>query len=144
MRTPTWSPSRAATALDVKQQDLLEALGESEPGSLGAVTALQVAEHLPPAVLVRFLELAAAALRPAACSWRRRSTRVAGGAAPLLRRPDARAAASCPRRSSCWRAGPGSRSGRDHAYLNEPPPHEDRRISDALFAPLDYALVARK
>jgi len=38
----------------------LEALAE---GSLGAITALQFVEHLPPAALVRLLELAAARLR---------------------------------------------------------------------------------
>jgi hypothetical protein len=29
-------------------------------------------------------------------------------------------------------------------FMHEPPPHEDRRISEQLFAPLDYALIAHK
>jgi hypothetical protein len=29
-------------------------------------------------------------------------------------------------------------------FLNAPPAHEDRRISEQIFAPLDYALIARK
>ena len=47
--------------LDVEQADALDALQDAT--GLGAITAIQVAEHLPPATLVRFLELAHAALR---------------------------------------------------------------------------------
>jgi O-antigen chain-terminating methyltransferase len=48
--------------LRVEQADLLDALaGASE---LGAITALQVVEHLPPPALLRLLELAARKLRP--------------------------------------------------------------------------------
>ena len=129
--------------LDVRQQDLLEALAERAPASLGAVTALQVVEHLPPGVLVRFLELAHAALReggllvaetinpstPAALRHYFADLTHAQPVVPetleLLARQAGFAAAEI-------------------RYLNEPSPHEDRRISEALFAPLDYALVARK
>jgi O-antigen chain-terminating methyltransferase len=50
--------------LEVEQADALAALEGVDDGSLGAVTALQLAEHLPPAVLVRLLELAVSKLRP--------------------------------------------------------------------------------
>ncbi len=51
---------RRARVSTVVQADALAALAEVADGSLGAVTALQLVEHLPPAVLVRLLELAAA------------------------------------------------------------------------------------
>jgi SAM-dependent methyltransferase len=50
--------------LSVEQGDALAALEAVDDGSLGAVTALQLVEHLPPAVLLRLLALAAAKLRP--------------------------------------------------------------------------------
>jgi SAM-dependent methyltransferase len=50
--------------VEVEQADALAALDGVEAGALGAVTALQLVEHLPPAVLVRLLELAASKLRP--------------------------------------------------------------------------------
>jgi O-antigen chain-terminating methyltransferase len=50
--------------LAVEQADALAHLGARGDGSLGALTALQLVEHLPPAALVRLLDLAAAKLRP--------------------------------------------------------------------------------
>lgn len=50
--------------LAVEQGDALDALDAAPDGSLGAVTALQLVEHLPPATLIRFLRLAAGKLRP--------------------------------------------------------------------------------
>jgi len=49
--------------LDVEQGDLLAHLEGRSDGSLGAVFAGQVVEHLPPPALVRFLELSHAKLR---------------------------------------------------------------------------------
>src|SRR5205085_683069 len=49
--------------LEVEQADALAYLEALTDGSLGGVFAAQVVEHLPPAALVRFLELAAAKLR---------------------------------------------------------------------------------
>ena len=46
-----------------------------KPGSLGGLFAAHVVEHLPPPELVRFLELAAAALRPGGRLVLRRRTR---------------------------------------------------------------------
>lgn len=53
-----------AEGLDVEQADAHAALESRADGSLGAVTALQLVEHLPPADLVALLELAHAKLRP--------------------------------------------------------------------------------
>src|SRR5204862_6465716 len=50
--------------LDVEQADLVEYLQRLDDGSLGGIFMGQVVEHLPPGVLVRSLELAAAKLRP--------------------------------------------------------------------------------
>ena len=49
--------------LDVEQADLVEHLEGLPDGSLGGIFMGQVVEHLPPGVLVRALELAAAKLR---------------------------------------------------------------------------------
>ena len=51
--------------LDVVQGDLVDFLRAEADGSLGAVVAIQVAEHLPPAVLQSMLEQAHRAVRPA-------------------------------------------------------------------------------
>jgi O-antigen chain-terminating methyltransferase len=50
--------------LDVVEGDLVEFLGGQETGSLGAVFAAQVAEHLPPPVLAALLAEAPRVLRP--------------------------------------------------------------------------------
>ena len=49
--------------LEVEQADLLAYLESLADSSLGALTALQVVEHLPPPALLSLLELAAAKLR---------------------------------------------------------------------------------
>jgi SAM-dependent methyltransferase len=50
--------------LDVEQASAHDALASCANASLGAVTALQLLEHLPPADLVALLDLAFAKLRP--------------------------------------------------------------------------------
>jgi SAM-dependent methyltransferase len=50
--------------LAVEQADALTALEQMPDGSLGAVTALQLVEHLPPSALLALLRLAEAKLRP--------------------------------------------------------------------------------
>lgn len=49
--------------LDVEQQDGVARLEAAAPGSLGGVFAAQVVEHLPPRVLVAFLDAARRAMR---------------------------------------------------------------------------------
>lgn len=53
-----------ADGLDVIQGDATSNLAARRPGSLGGVFAAQVVEHLPPNALIGFLEAAARALRP--------------------------------------------------------------------------------
>lgn len=53
-----------AAGLDVECRDAVEALDGLEPGSLGGIFAAQVVEHLPPRVLVAFLEGSRRALAP--------------------------------------------------------------------------------
>jgi SAM-dependent methyltransferase len=50
--------------LDVRQASAHDALAACEDASLGAVTAIQLLEHLPPPDLVALLDLAHAKLRP--------------------------------------------------------------------------------
>jgi SAM-dependent methyltransferase len=127
--------------LDVEQADLLDALAAAS--ELGAVTAIQVVEHLPPPSLVRFLELAFAALRtdgllvaetinPASPAALRHYFADLTHAQPLV-----------PETLELLARGAGFRDV-EIRYLNEPPPHDDERISAQLFAPLDYALIGRK
>ena len=75
--TPTraWRRAPARPGLEVTVGDAIGHLESLPPGSLGAITAIHVIEHLPADALVRFFELAHARLRPGGCSWPRRSTR---------------------------------------------------------------------
>jgi SAM-dependent methyltransferase len=127
--------------LDVQQCDLLEALAGAS--GLGSVTALQVVEHLPPTALVRFLQLAHASLRdggllvaetinPATPAALRHYFADLTHTQPLV-----------PETLELLVRGAGFRTAEIH-FLNAPPPHDDARISEQLFAPLDYAVIARK
>jgi 2-polyprenyl-3-methyl-5-hydroxy-6-metoxy-1,4-benzoquinol methylase len=127
--------------LNVEQVDLLDALASVPEESLGAVTALQVVEHLPPAALVRFLELALRALRPGGLLV----AETIHQAPPAALRPSFATSRtpsrSCPRHSSC---SPGTEASRARARV--PEPAREPRTPDLrqLFAPLDYALIAAK
>lgn len=125
--------------LDVEQKDALDAL-ELASG-LGAVTALQLVEHLPPATLARFLELAHAALRgdgllvletinPASPAALRHYFADLTHAQPLVAET---------LQLLVQHAGFHDVEVR---WLNTPEPHQDARITAQLFAPLDYAIVA--
>jgi O-antigen chain-terminating methyltransferase len=50
--------------LDVTEGDAIAQLERLDDGSLGGIFAAQFVEHLPPSTLLRFLQLAAAKLRP--------------------------------------------------------------------------------
>jgi len=152
--------------LDVTQADLLAHLETLGDGSLGGVFAGQVVEHLPPAALLRFLELAHAKLRdggilvaetinPLSPLALRNYFADLTHAQPLV--PDTLALLA-------KQAGFASAEIR---YLNEPPPTERlravelpedesldparraladnvARLNSTLFGPLDYAVVARR
>jgi 2-polyprenyl-3-methyl-5-hydroxy-6-metoxy-1,4-benzoquinol methylase len=130
--------------LDVEQADALAYLEGLADGSLGGIFAGQVVEHLPPPALFRLLELAAAKLRPG-------GPLVAETINPLsplaLRSYFAdltHAQPLVPETLALLARQAGFREV-ETRFLN-PPEHAedvDERIREILFAPLDYAIVAR-
>src|SRR6266480_1750788 len=140
-------------SLDVEQADLLAYLERVDAGSLGGIFMGQVVEHLPPAVLVRALELAAQKLRPG-------GVLVAETINPLspiaLRNYYADLTHAQPLVPETLEllARQSGFAETELRFLNEPPdrltePDDPviaanvRRLNELLFAPLDYALVAR-
>ncbi|MGH3131994.1 MAG: class I SAM-dependent methyltransferase, partial [Gaiellaceae bacterium] len=130
--------------LDVEQEDILAYLERLEDGSLGGVFAAQLVEHLPPPSLLRLLELAAAKLRPGGLL-------VAETINPLsplaLRNYFAdltHAQPLVPETLAMLARQVGFREV-ETRFLNAPEPVEgvDPRLNEILFAPLDYAIVAR-
>jgi SAM-dependent methyltransferase len=139
--------------LDVEQADLVDYLGRIKGRTLGGIFMGQVVEHLPPATLVQALTLASRALRPG-------GVLIAETINPLspiaLRNYFADLTHAQPLVPETLellarRAGFGDTEIR---FLNEPAerltePDDPviaanvRRLNELLFAPLDYALVAR-
>jgi 2-polyprenyl-3-methyl-5-hydroxy-6-metoxy-1,4-benzoquinol methylase len=139
--------------VDVEQADAVAYLEALEDGSLGGIFAAQVVEHLPPATLVKLLELAAAKIRPGGLL-------VAETINPLsplaLRSYFADLTHSQPLvpETLVLLAEQAGFRDVDVRYVNEP---EDRlavpddpliagnvrRLNELLFGPLDYAIVAR-
>lgn len=129
--------------LDVQQNDLLQALGEVGDASLGAVAALQVVEHLPPAVLVRFLEESLRVLRPGGMLV----AETINPASPAALRhyfADLTHAQPLVPETLELLARQAGFAQTELRFANAPDPHPDARVSEQLFAPLDYALIARK
>jgi SAM-dependent methyltransferase len=140
--------------LDVTQADALDHLEVLDPGSLGGLFAAQLVEHLPPASLVRLLELAHAALReggvlvletinPLSPLALRNFFADLTHAQPLVPETLQLLASSAGFRESSLRfANPPAER------LTEPGDPvlaaNVRRLNELLFAPLDYALVARR
>jgi O-antigen chain-terminating methyltransferase len=139
--------------LDVEQADLVEYLERLEDSSIGGIFMGQVVEHLPPGVLVRSLELAARKLR-------RGGLLVAETINPLsplaLRHYFADLTHAQPLVPETLEllARQSGFAETEVRYLNEPAerltePDDPvlaanvRRLNELLFAPLDYALVAR-
>jgi SAM-dependent methyltransferase len=129
--------------LDVLHQDLFEALSATADGSLGAITALQVVEHLQPPLLARFLAEAVRALRPAGLLVAETINPASPAALRHFFADLTHAQPLVPETLELLarHAGFGSVEIR---FMNEPEQHPDSRISEQLFAPLDYALIARK
>lgn len=139
--------------LDVEQADLVDYLGRLESGSLGAIFMGQVVEHLPAAALVASLRVARTALRPGGLLIAETINPLSPialrnyfadltHAQPLV--PETLELLAC-------QAGFADTEIR---FLNEPAerlsePDDPviaanvRRLNELLFAPLDYALVAR-
>jgi SAM-dependent methyltransferase len=139
--------------LEVEQADLVEHLERLADGSLGGIFMGQVVEHLPPGVLVRSLELAAAKLRPGGVLV----AETINPLSPLALRhyfADLTHAQPLVPETLELLARQSGFAQTELRYLNEPAerltePDDPviaanvRRLNELLFAPLDYALVAR-
>jgi SAM-dependent methyltransferase len=130
--------------LDVEQADALAYLDALPDASLGGVFAGQVVEHLPPHALFRFLELAARKLRPGG----RLVAETINPLSPLALRSYfadlTHAQPLVPETLALLARQAGFREV-ETRFLNAPRYADDvdERIREILFAPLDYAIVAR-
>jgi SAM-dependent methyltransferase len=139
--------------LEVEQADLVEHLGSLEDGALGGIFMGQVVEHLPPGTLARALELAAAKLRPGGVLV----AETINPRSPIAMRNYfadlTHAQPLVPETLELLARQAGFRET-EVRFLNEPAerltePDDPviaanvRRLNELLFAPLDYALVAR-
>src|SRR5437867_1559805 len=139
--------------LDVEQADLVEHLERLEEGSLGGIFMGQVVEHLPAATLVQALRLAAAKLRPGGLLV----AETINPLSPLALRSyfaDLTHAQPLVPETLELLARQAGFAETEVRFLNEPAerltePDDPviaanvRRLNELLFAPLDYALVAR-
>jgi SAM-dependent methyltransferase len=139
--------------LEVEQADLVEHLGQLDDGSLGGIFMGQVVEHLPAGTLVRALELAAAKLRPGGLLV----AETINPLSPLALRSyfaDLTHAQPLVPETLELLARQAGFAETELRFLNQPAdrltePDDPviaanvRRLNELLFAPLDYALVAR-
>jgi SAM-dependent methyltransferase len=130
--------------LEVAHADALSQLESLEEASLGGVFCAQLVEHLPPAALLRLLELAASRLRPGGLLV----AETINPLSPLALRnyfADLTHAQPLVPETLALLARHAGFVRVEVRYANEPerPDGVDARIADILFAPLDYALVAR-
>jgi SAM-dependent methyltransferase len=130
--------------LDVEQADALAYLEALPDASIGGIFAGQVVEHLPPAVLFRFLQLAARKLRPGGLLV----AETINPLSPLALRSYfadlTHAQPLVPETLELLAKQAGFRAV-ETRFLNAPRHTDDvdERIREILFAPLDYAIVAR-
>src|ERR671936_3060987 len=139
--------------LPVEQADVLAYLEGLADGSLGGVFAGQVVEHLPPPALVRLFQLAAAKLRPHGLLV----AETINPLSPLALRyyfSDLTHAQPLVPETLELLAHQAGFADTELRFLNEPAerlsePDDPviaanvRRLNELLFAPLDYALIAR-
>jgi SAM-dependent methyltransferase len=130
--------------LEVEQSDALAYLGALPDASLGGIFAGQVVEHLPPAVLFRFLELAVRTLRPGGLLI----AETINPLSPLALRSyfaDLTHAQPLVPETLGLLATQAGFHAVETRFLNAPRHADDvdERIREILFAPLDYAIVAR-
>ncbi len=130
--------------LEVEQADALAYLESLPPASLGGIFAAQVVEHLPPPALFRLLELAARALRPDGLLV----TETINPLSPLALRSyfaDLTHAQPLVPETLALLAGQAGFREVETRFLNAPRHADDvdERIREILFAPLDYAILAR-
>jgi O-antigen chain-terminating methyltransferase len=140
--------------LEVEQADLLAHLEGLEDGSLGGIFAGQVVEHLPPPALIRFLELAHRALRSGGLLVLETINPLSPIALRHYYADLTHAQPLVPETLELLvrKAGFSQPATR---FLNEPDekltePDDPviasnvARLNELLFAPLDYAILARK
>jgi SAM-dependent methyltransferase len=139
--------------LDVEQADALAHLDSLEDGSLGGIFLGQVVEHLPAPTLVRLLELAAQKLRPGGLLV----AETINPLSPLALRSyfaDLTHAQPLVPETLALLANQAGFREVETRFLNEPAeklaiPDDPtiaanvRKLNDILFAPLDYAILAR-
>lgn len=139
--------------LDVEQADLVEYLQRATDGSLGAIFMGQVVEHLPAPTLAQTFQLAAAKLRPGGVLI----AETINPLSPIALRnyfADLTHAQPLVPETLELLARQSGFVETEIRFLNEPAerltePDDPviaanvRRLNDLLFAPLDYALVAR-
>jgi SAM-dependent methyltransferase len=147
--------------LDVEQADTLAHLESLADRSLGAVVALQVLEHLPPAALVALLGLAARKLRPGGVLLVETINPLAPESLRHYFADLTHAQPLVPETLELLARDAGFRDV-ELRYLNPPTERLERvelpdapaaaraaldanvrRLNEIVFAPLDYALVAR-
>ena len=139
--------------LDVEQADLVEYLGRTPDGSRGGIFMGQVVEHLPGPTLAQSLGLAAAKLRPGGVLI----AETINPLSPIALRnyfADLTHAQPLVPETLELLARQAGFAETEIRFLNEPAerltePDDPviaanvRRLNELLFAPLDYALVAR-
>ena len=139
--------------LDVEQADLVEYLERAADGSLGAIFMGQVVEHLPAPTLVRTFQLASSKLRPDGLLV----AETINPMSPIALRnyfADLTHAQPLVPETLELLARQSGFVETEIRFLNEPAerltePDDPviaanvRRLNELLFAPLDYALVAR-
>jgi O-antigen chain-terminating methyltransferase len=139
--------------LDVEQADLVEYLERVPEGSLGGIFMGQVVEHLPPGTLVQSLRLSVTRLRPGGVLV----AETINPLSPLALRnyfADLTHAQPLVPETLELLARQAGFAETEIRFLNEPAdrltePDDPviaanvRRLNELLFAPLDYALVAR-
>jgi SAM-dependent methyltransferase len=130
--------------LEVEQGDVLAALAALDDGSLGGIFAAQLVEHLPAPTLLRLLEVAAEKLRPGGVLV----AETINPLSPLALRnyfADLTHAQPLVPDTLALLARQAGFARVEIRYANEParPEGVDPLVADVLFAPLDYAIVAR-
>ncbi len=130
--------------LEVEQADALAHLEALPDGSLGGIFAAQFVEHLPPPTLLRFLELAERKLRPGGLLV----AETINPLSPLALRSyfaDLTHAQPLVPETLALLVGRAGFREVETRFLNAPRHADDvdERIREILFAPLDYAIVAR-
>src|SRR5712692_1590317 len=130
--------------LDVKQGDAVSELESLEDGALGGIFMGQVVEHLPAGMLVRVLELCAQKLRPGGLLV----AETINPLSPLALRnyfADLTPAQPLVPETLELLARQSGFSSVETRFLNAPAQGDRvaREVADILFAPLDYAILAR-